>query len=288
VRKFRGMQFRGGYHDFKILRGGIQVFPRLVAAEHRQKTSTGKLASGIAKLDKLLGGGVDLSMSSLFVGAAGTGKSSLAAQFVAAAADRGQKGAMFVFDESVATLLERCDGLGIGLRRNVDAGRVQIHPIDPAELSPNEFSSAIRRVVEVEGALIVVLDSLNGYLNAMPGERYLNIQLHEILAYLGQKGIATLLVAAHQGLIGPAMNTPVDATYLADSVILLRYFEMRGEIRQAISVVKRRGGEHERTLREFRLEAGGIQLGEPLNEFRGILTGTPVYEGSELMDRDRR
>lgn len=279
VCKFRGVQFRGGYHDCKILRGGFKVFPRLVAAEHRQAPTTGRFASGIVELDKLLGGGVDRGMSTLFAGAAGTGKSSLAAQFVAAAAARGENGAMFIFDESIATLLERSDGLGIPLRRHVEAGRVQVHPIDPAELSPGEFSHAIRKAVEQDQAAIVVLDSLNGYLNAMPGERFLNIQLHEILAYLGQKGVATLLVAAHQGLIGPAMSTPVDATYLADAVVLLRYFEARGEIRQAISVIKRRGGEHERTIREFRLQAGGIRLGEPLQQFRGILTGTPVYEG---------
>jgi circadian clock protein KaiC len=279
--KLRGVQFRGGFHDCKIVRGGIQVFPRLVAAEHRREAPAGRLPSGIPELDKLLGGGVDQGKSSLFIGAAGTGKSSLAAQFVAAAAGRGQIGTMFIFDERAATLLERAEGLGIPLRSHVEAGRVQVHPVDPAELSPGEFSHAIRRAVEGDGAAIVVLDSLNGYLNAMPGERFLSIQLHEILAYLGQRGVATLLVAAHQGLIGPAMSSPVDATYLADTVVLLRYFEARGAIRQAISVIKRRGGEHERTIREFQLEAGGIRLGEPLEQFRGVLTGTPVYEGGD-------
>lgn len=281
VVKYRGVQYRGGHHDFKIQRGGLQVFPRLIAAEHRQLAPSGRLPSGIAALDHLLGGGVDQGRSSLFAGAAGTGKSSLVAQFVASAADRGHVGAMFIFDESLATLLDRSDGLGIRLRHHVEAGRVKVHPIDPAELSPGEFSQTVRYAVERDGAAIVVLDSLNGYLNAMPGERFLHIQLHEILAYLGQKGVATLLVSAHQGLIGSAMTSPVDATYLADAVILLRYFEARGEIRQAISVVKRRGGEHERTIREFRLEAGGIRLGEPLTRFRGVLTGVPVYEGED-------
>ena len=283
VCKFRGARFRGGYHDLQIRRGGIEVFPRLVAAEHRAMLPTEKIASGIPELDQLLGGGIDTGSSTLFVGAPGTGKSSLAAQFVTAAADRGRVVAMYIFDESLATLLDRADGLGIGLRRHVEAGRVNVHSIDPAELSPGEFSNSIRRAVERDDVSVISLDSLNGYLNAMPGERFLSIQLHEILAYLGQKGVATLLVAAHQGLIGTAMHSPVDATYLADAVIMLRYFETRGEIRQAISVVKRRGGAHERTIREFRLERGGIRLGEPLRQFRGVLTGVPVYEGDEDM-----
>jgi circadian clock protein KaiC len=281
VIKCRGMPFRGGYHDFKIARGGLQVFPRLIAAEHRQIAPDGRMPSGIEALDELLGGGIDQGRSSLFVGAAGTGKSSLAAQFAAAAADRGQIGVMFIFDESLATLLERSDGLGIPLRRHVERGIVKVHPIDPAELSPGEFAHAVQSAVERDGAQIIVLDSLNGYLNAMPGERFLSIQLHEILAYLGQKGVATVLVAAHHGLVGGNMNSPVDATYLADTVILLRYFEARGEIRQAISVVKRRGGEHERTIREFKLEAGRIRLGPPLSQFRGVLTGVPVYVGDD-------
>ena len=283
VCKFRGAQFRGGYHDCRIRRVGLEVFPRLVAAEHRQMLPPGKLASENEALDHLLGGGIDLGTSTLFVGAAGTGKSSLAAGFVAAAAARGQLGQMFIFDESIATLLQRCDGLGIALREHVESGRVQVHPIDPAELSPGEFSTAVRRAVEVDGAQVVVIDSLNGYLNAMPGERFLSIQLHEILAYLGQKNVATILIAAHQGLVGSPMISPVDATYLADTVVLLRYYESGGEICQAISVVKRRGGAHERTIREFRLEAGGIRLGEPLRQFRGVLTGVPVYESSDAM-----
>ncbi len=280
VCKFRGVQFRGGFHDFQLRRGGIRIFPRLVAAEHRQVLPAGKLESGVPELDKLLGGGVDQGMSTLFVGAAGTGKSSLVAQFVVAGAARGETSVMFLFDESVATLLGRCDGLNIPLRRHVESGLVKVRPIDPAELSPGEFSQAIRTAVEVDKAAIVVLDSLNGFLNAMPGERFLTLQLHEILSYLGQQGVATLLVAAQQGLIGQQMNTPIDATFLADAVVLMRYFEMHGEIRQAISVVKRRGGEHERTIREFRLKAGGIQLGEPLRQLRGVLTGVPIFEGS--------
>jgi circadian clock protein KaiC len=279
VSKLRGRQFRGGFHDMRIRRGGLEVFPRLVAAEHRQMLPAEKVPSGIAELDQLLGGGVDCGASTLFIGAAGTGKSSLAAQFVSAAADRGSDCAMYIFDESITTLLGRADGLGIGLRSHVETGRVRIQSVDPAELSPGEFSNSIRRMVDQDDVSMIVLDSLNGYMNAMPGERFLSIQLHEILAYLGQKGVATLLVAAHQGLIGGAMTSPVDATYLADTVILLRYFETRGEIRQAISVVKRRGGAHERTIREFSLEPGAIRVGDPLREFRGVLTGVPVFEG---------
>jgi circadian clock protein KaiC len=277
VVKYRGTHFRGGYHDYLIERGGIRVFPRLVAAEHRRMTSRLRLASDVPEMDALLGGGLEEGTSTLIVGAAGTGKSTLAAQFATAAAGRGQRVALFVFDESPATLLSRCNGLGIGLAAQIDAGRVDIQQVDPAELSPGEFINRIREAVEQKAAMVII-DSLNGYLNAMPGERFLTIQLHELLMYLGQQGVATILIAAHHGMIGSQMNTPVDASYLADAVILLRYFETAGEVRQAISVVKKRGSRHERTIREFRLD-DGIRVGEPLRDFRGILTGVPVYEG---------
>jgi circadian clock protein KaiC len=233
------------------------------------------LTSGIAALDALLGGGIERGTSALLVGAAGVGKSSLAAQFAAAAASRGEHAAFFIFDESIATLVSRCSGLGIDLAPHIAAGRITVQQVDPGELSPGEFSHAIRRAVEA-GAAVVVIDSLNGYLNAMPEERFLIIQLHELLTYLGRMGVGTLLVGAHQGLVGGQMIAPVDATYLADAVILLRYFEAHGEVRQAISVVKKRGGAHERSIREFRLDGGGIRVGEPLRGFRGILTGVPV------------
>ena len=278
VLKHRGRRFRGGYHDYLIDTGGLVVYPRLVAAEHRHDIDAQKYSSGIAAIDKLLGGGLERGTSTLIVGAAGTGKSTLSAQFCAAAAERGQCSAMFVFDESKATLLTRMQSLGSVLGRHVDEGRVNIHQVDPAELTPGEFAYRIRREVEENGATVIVIDSLNGYLNAMPGERYLTIHLHELLMYLGEKGVATILIGAHQGLIGQQMQTPVDASYLADAVILMRYFEARGEVRQAISVVKKRGGAHERTIREFGMERGGIRVGEPLREFRGVLTGVPVYE----------
>ncbi len=280
VLKFRGVRYRGGYHDYVITRGGLEVFPRLVAGEHRPSVPKEKLSSEIPELDSLLGGGLERGTSTLIVGAPGTGKSSLAAQFVAAAAQRGQNAAFFIFDESIHTLLTRTDGLGINLRKYVDSGQVSVQQVDPAELSPGEFAQAIRQAVERRNASVVVIDSLNGYLNAMPGERFLIIQLHELLTYLGHMGAATLLIGAHQGLIGSQMNSPVDASYLADAIILMRYFELRGEVHQAISVVKKRGGAHERSIREFQLK-GGIRVGEPLREFRGVLTGVPIYEGPD-------
>jgi circadian clock protein KaiC len=278
VLKYRGVRFRGGYHDYVIQRGGLEVFPRLIAGEHRLAPNMEKLPSGITEMDALLGGGIERGTSTLIVGAAGTGKSSLAAQFVAAGAARGKRAALFVFDESLHTLMSRCEGLGIDLRKPIADGLVTIQQVDPAELSPGEFAHAIRKVVDRQNASIVIIDSLNGYLNAMPEERFLIIQLHELLTFLGQAGVATLLISAHQGLIGGQMITPVDASYLADAVILMRYFESKGEVRQAVSVVKKRGGPHERTIREFRLENGSIRVGHPLKEFRGVLTGVPVLE----------
>jgi circadian clock protein KaiC len=278
VVKYRGVHFRGGYHDYIIKRGGLDVFPRLVAAEHRQATSRGKLESGIPELDALLGGGIEEGTSTLIVGAAGTGKSTLGAQFAAAAARRGENAAMFIFDENAHTLLTRCDALEVHLQPHVDDGSISIQQVDPAELTPGELTQAIRVAVEERHAKVVIIDSLNGYLNAMPEERFLTIQLHELLMYLGQKGVATILIGAHQGLIGSQMNTPIDASYLADAVILLRYFEARGEVRQAISVMKKRGSKHERTIRELRLDGGRVHVGDVLRDFRGILTGVPFYE----------
>ena len=280
VVKYRGMEFRGGYHDYVIRKGGIEVFPRLVASEHRRAAINGKFASEIASLDALLGGGIEQGTSTLIVGAAGTGKSTLAAQFAAAAAARGQRAAIFAFDENPSTLLSRCAALNIDLASHVETGAVTVRQVDPAELTPGEFTAAIRDAVSTQRASIVVIDSLNGYLNAMPEERFLTIQLHELLMFLGQQGVATILIGAHQGLIGSQMNTPVDASYLADAIILLRYFEAMGEVRQAISVVKKRGSRHERTIREFCLNDAGINIGEPLRDFRGVLTGMPIYDGS--------
>jgi circadian clock protein KaiC len=284
VVKYRGVRFRGGFHDYAIQTGGIQVFPRLVAAEHRRTGPRTHLSSDIPALDALLGGGIEEGTSTLIVGAAGTGKSTIAAQFAAAAAARGQRSCLFLFDESPQTLQSRCEALGIDLAAGLASDLITIHPVDPAELTPGELVHTIRQEVD-RGAKIVVIDSLNGYLNAMPEERFLTIQLHELLMYLGQQGVATVLIGAHQGLIGGPMNAPVDASYLADAVVLLRYFELRGEVRQALSVMKKRGGAHERTIREFRFGPKGITVGDALRQFRGVLTGVPVFEPGEAADK---
>jgi circadian clock protein KaiC len=276
VIKFRGARFRGGYHDFNIYRGGLEVFPRLVASEHRREASLERVPSGLPQLDLLLGGGLERGTSTLLVGAAGTGKSTLGVQFAVAAAARGEHAALFIFDESENTLVSRAAGFGIGLRAHIDAGRVTVQQVDPAELSPGEFTHAIRCAVERNRATVVVIDSLNGYLNSMPAERFMVIQLHEILSYLREQHVVSLLMGAHHGLIGSEMHAPLDASYLADAIVLLRYYETQGEVRQVISVMKKRGGEHERTIRDFSLRNGRIHVGEPLRGFRGILTGTPV------------
>ncbi|HYE86001.1 MAG TPA: ATPase domain-containing protein, partial [Vicinamibacterales bacterium] len=279
VVKYRGSSYRGGQHDYLIVKGGLDVFPRLVAAESRQAVRYEQLTSSVTELDDLLGGGIEEGTSTLIAGGAGTGKSTIAAQFCVAAAERGQRSTMFLFDEGPNTLSSRCEGLGMPLSKHVDAGLITIKQIDPAELSPGQLTHLIADAVEQVGVKVVVIDSLNGYLNAMPEERFLTIQLHELLMYLSQHGVATLLISAHRGLIGSQMEAPVDASYLADTVVLLRYFETKGEVRQAISVVKKRGGNHERTIREFSLNQGRIQVGEALRDFRGVLTGVPVYEG---------
>lgn len=279
VVKFRGVRFRGGYHDYTIVPGGLEVFPRLVAADTRREQDLRRLSSGLEPLDKLMGGGIEQGTSTILTGPPGTGKSTLASQFAVAAAERGENAAMFIFDESRNTLITRATGLGVDLKTHVDSGRITIQQIDPAELSPGEFAHAVRCAAVDQQASIIIIDSLNGYLAAMPDEKFLVIQLHEMLTYLGQCGVATLMVGAQQGLIGMQMSSPVDASYLADSVVLLRYFEHRGEIHQALSVVKKRGGAHERTIREFSLKNGRIQIGDALDGFRGVLSGIPTFEG---------
>lgn len=280
VQKYRGVGFRGGFHDMVLRKGGLRMFPRLVASEHVRDSRRPRIPSGIGALDQLLGGGLERGSSTLIVGAPGVGKSSLATQFAKAVLDRGERAALFVFDENTRTLLARSAGLGLDFRDALADGRLMIQQIDPAELSPGELAHSIRASVERDQAALILIDSLNGYLNAMPEERFLIVQLHELLTYLAHADVATLLIGAHHGLIGAHMEAPIDASYLADSVILMRYFEMRGEIRQAISVVKKRGGSHERTIREFRMKEGRIELGEPLRDFRGVLTGVPSIERS--------
>lgn len=281
VVKYRGQQFRGGYHDYKISRGGLCVFPRLIAAEHKPPLKQTRIPSGVAQLDMLLGGGIEKGTSTLFVGAPGTGKSSVAVQFAMAAAQRGECAALFIFDESIATLRTRCEGIGMSIEPFIESGHILLQQVDPAELSPGELVHNIRLAVTQHNASVIVMDSLNGYLNAMPDERYLIIQLHELLTYLGQSGVATLLIGAQHGLIGMQMQTPVDASYLADSVVLMRYYEAEGEVRQAISVLKKRGGVHERSIRAFSMDEHGVHVGETLKGFRGVLTGVPVSVAGE-------
>ncbi len=276
VVKYRGQEFRGGFHDYKILRGGMQVFPRLVAAEHGAASPQIRIQSGIATLDTLLGGGIEKGTSTLIVGAPGTGKSTLAVQFAVAAAARGERSALFIFDESLNTLVSRCAGLGMDLQCQIDSGLIQVRQVDPGALSPGELVHHIREAVTRDQVSVVLVDSLNGYLNAMPDERFLIVQLHELLTFLGHAGVATLLVGAQHGLIGPSMQSPIDASYLADAVVLMRYYEAEGELRQAISVLKKRGGAHERSIRGFTMNDGGLQVGEPLRQFRGVLTGVPI------------
>jgi circadian clock protein KaiC len=281
VVKYRGTSFRGGYHDFSIMRGGLTVFPRLVASEHEEPFEAGRIQSGVTALDTLLGGGPERGTSTLLMGAAGSGKSTIAVQYAVAAAQRGDHAVIFAFDESMATLEARTAALGIKFEEGRKAGQVRVMQVDPAELSPGEFTFLVREAVEKDKARVIVIDSLNGYMNAMPGERYLTAQLHELLTYLGRRGVTTLMVVAQHGILGANMQSPVDTSYLADSVVLLRYFEYAGKVKKAISVVKKRSGAHEESIRELRFDKNGIHLSEPLTKFRGILTGVPVEISSE-------
>jgi circadian clock protein KaiC len=275
VIKYRGRNAIGGMHDYNITHGGIVVHPRLVAAESRELRAADQVASGLDALDALLGGGLEQGTSTLIVGPPGTGKSSLAAQFVSAFNKDGGKAAMFLFEESKSNLLNRCDGLSMDLRGSLEAGKLTIQQVDPAELSPGQFSAAVVKAAQ-DGAGIVVIDSLNGYMNAVPDERFLTTHMHEMLTYLGQRGVVTILVAIQQGMLGGNMSSATDASYLADNVLMLRYFEDDGEVKQAISVFKKRGSMHERTIRRFSMSSAGIEVGEVLRGYRGILTGVPV------------
>jgi circadian clock protein KaiC len=276
--KMRGVRFQGGYHDFIIATGGLRIFPRLVAAESRLEASYGSASTCIQRLDALLGGGLDRGTSSLFIGPAGAGKSAIATQIAVAAAARGEHVAMYLFDEGLETFRRRAAGLGADVTDHVASGHLTLTQVDPAELSPGEFAERVRTAVVENRASVVVIDSLNGYLNAMPEERFLLAQLHELFMFLRQHGVLAISVVAQHGLVGQ-MQTPVDLSYLADNVLLLRFFEARGAVRQAISVLKKRSGPHEKTIRELRLESSGITVGEPLVEFQGVLTGVPVYQG---------
>ena len=279
VKKLRGVGFRGGYHDMRIRTGGLEVFPRLVAAEHPHQPLDGKIESGSPGLDSLTGGGLDRGTTTLILGPAGTGKSAIASVYAAQIAERGEKAALFIFEEALATLTQRTEALGIPLRRHIADGRISVKQVDPAELAPGEFAYRIRAAVEEEGARLVVIDSLSGYYQAMPEETFLTLHLHELFSYLRQKGVAVILTLVQHGFAGK-MDTPIDLSFLADTVLLLRFFETRGELRKAISVPKKRSGAHESAIREFALGEGGLRVGEPLRNFQGILTGTPTFLGS--------
>lgn len=280
VIKYRGQAFRGGYHDFTIATGGVRVFPRLVAAEHRTGFTGERLASGIPALDSLFGGGIERGSSALILGPAGTGKSLLALQFATAAAARGERAALFVFDEELGLLFARAKAMGLDLEALHASGKLLIEQVDASEQSPGEFTHGVRACVDSHKVRTVVIDSLNGYQTAMPDEQHLVLHMHELLQYLNRHGATTFLTVAQHGLVGD-MRTPVDLTYLADTVVLLRYFEALGQVRRAISIVKKRAGTHENTIREYRITNDGLSLGAPLEAFQGVLRGVPIYVGKD-------
>jgi circadian clock protein KaiC len=286
--KYRGQSFRGGYHDFTIRAGGVEVFPRLVSSEHRKNVSAINISSGNAQLDKLLGGGIEGGSSTLLLGPAGSGKSLLVCQFAAAAIARGEKAALFIFDEELGLLFRRLKGMGIDLENLRNQGNLLVEQVDAAELSPGEFAHRVRSQVHQHAVRTVVIDSLNGYQSAMPEEQSLILHMHELMQFLNRQGAATFLMVAQHGLVGE-MKAPVDVTYLADTVILLRFFEAVGRVRRAISVIKKRTGAHEDTIRELKITSDGLVLGDPLHDFHGVLRGVPIYTGvsKPLLDDDK-
>ena len=279
VHKVRGIPYKGGYHDYVIETGGVVVYPRLVASAHSGSFSGPALSSGLEGLDTLLGGGADQGSSLMLLGPAGVGKSTVCAQYAAAAARRGERSVVYNFDESTESWVSRADALGMGLSTHIESGMVSVRQVNPADLTPGELAGQLRDEVEAGGLRLVVIDSLNGYLSAMSEERYLTLHIHELVTYLGRHGVLTIMVMAQHGILGDALTSPVDLSYLADSVVLMRFFEAFGEVRQAISTVKRRGGNHERSVRELLIGPGGVHVGRQLREFNGVLTGRLDYTG---------
>src|SRR5579884_2234254 len=286
VLKLRGVKFSDGYHDYEIKSGGLHVYPRLAATNHKRVSNQSGSLSGVEGIDLLLGGGLERGTSTLLIGPAGSGKSSIAIQYAAAAAQRGESALIFSFEEGLTTMYKRSRGLGLDLPQYVEQQTLNIRQLDPAELSAGDFIQHIRNAVEEKQLRVLVLDSINGFLNAMPGEQFLMSQLHELLSYLNDQGVLSILVMAQYGILGSSMASPVDVSYLADNVVLLRFFEAEGRVRKAISVVKKRSGAHEDTVRELRVGPQRIVVGEPLADFQGVLSGTPVYRGrAELLMR---
>jgi circadian clock protein KaiC len=277
--KLRGSAYREGFHDYAIVTGGVLVFPRLIAADSRSELPPEVVSSGIPELDSLTGGGLDRGTSTLLIGPAGCGKTSIAMQWAATAAKRGEACVMFSFEEAPHTLVTRAAGLGIDIRPHLATGKISIQRIDPAEMTPGELVASVQQLVEEKNVRLLIIDSLNGYLQSMPGEDFLAVHLHELLAYLGNRGVLTLMILAQAGMLGSSLQSAVDVSYLADNILLLRYFEAQGTVRQAISTVKRRSGSHEHTIRELRLGPDRIHIGAPLKEFHGVLTGTPTFLG---------
>ncbi|CFX14577.1 RecA-superfamily ATPase possibly involved in signal transduction [Candidatus Filomicrobium marinum] len=287
VTKMRGTAFRGGYHDLIIERGGLRIFPRLKAAHHHRNFELDVIPSGVAGLDKILGGGLTRGTSTLIVGPSGAGKSTLALSHLWESLQRGEPALIISFDETTGILLQRAKGVGYDLSPHIDTGRLKIEQIDPADVSPGEFSGRVRAAVEERGTRLVVIDSLTGYLNAMPEQPFVVLQMHELLTYLNQQGVVTILILSQHGMVGQ-MVSPVDLTYLSDSVVMLRFFEANGRIRRALSVLKRRTGSHEDTIREFRIDHRGLRVGLPLEKFRGVLTGVPTFDGESATLLDDR
>jgi len=282
VMKMRGIKFRGGDHDFVLDTGGLAVFPRLVAAEHRMPQEARVVGTGLPRLDALLGGGLACGSNTLFCGPSGAGKTTTAIACTLAALRRGDRAAYYVFDEGLATLMIRARALGMDLQEYVDSGKLLVMPLDPAEVSPGEFAHMVRHAVEEEGVAVVVIDSLNAYLQAMPGGKHLMLQMHELLTYLNHRSIVTILILGQHGILGET-RSDVDMSYLSDGILLFRFFEARGHLLKAISVVKSRTNLHEQTIREFRLTPRGIEVGDALADFEGVLTGVTAYRGRQAL-----
>lgn len=280
--KYRGVPAVEGFHDFAIRKGGITVFPQLVARESVDVDHKAPLTSGVTELDTLLGGGLSWGTATVLMGPPGTGKSTLAALYAGGSAD---SAAVFLFDERRNSYFRRCGQLGMRIREQAESGHLIVQQVEPGELSPGEFSYRVRDAVE-RGVRVVVIDSLNGYLTAIPQSDAPLIRMYELLAYLAEKGVATILIVAQHGVVGTTMAAPIDVSYLADTIVMLRFFEAQGAVRRAISVVKKRTGEHETTIREFRIGKDGLRVGAALTDFHGVLSGIPEYVGQRgpLMD----